>query len=401
MFKKITKEFSYKFNIKKEGLYSVFIEASCKSGKLLGIFGGEDLRVEIGDIKLKKITPKNNIRFFNIPSAWNGTKLKGLPKTVVFILELKKGEHLIKFIPRIGAAIEQEPKIEQVKDNIIVKNLQAKDGNRRPWITVALIDLPLNILDISASCEKRFRDSDDIKLVIDGEIQKNEASKIWGKNWYWRGSQLKGGEKSARFYSNLKKGNHDIELWADRTPLLNKLEICQNNIKKETAKTPEYIIEQINNLYKEVGEEVSFNKIPQPVKNFVKYDKKIDIAAKEFKIDPIILKATIAQESSFGKNIETDDRYVGLSGLTGLEKMNAIKTLEDLGYKFNYNKIEDVIRATAAYYNWLRERPTKLKFKNKNNPLKLYTQYRSDIKAEGVTTAGIKQFLYYYFYYKL
>ncbi|MFH1187612.1 MAG: hypothetical protein V1688_01985 [bacterium] len=74
--------------------------------------------------------------------------------------------------------------------------------------------------------------------------------------------------------------------------------------------------------------------------------------------------------------------------------------LEKLRYKFDYTKIKDVIRASAAYYNWVRERPTKVNFRDKNNPLKLYTQYRSDLLAEGKYPEGIPQFLFYYFYYK-
>lgn len=123
---------------------------------------------------------------------------------------------------------------------------------------------------------------------------------------------------------------------------------------------------------------------------------------KKYIVDPIILKATLAQESSYGKNIDHDDRYISESGLMGLEKRTAMKQLKNLGYKFDYNKIEDVIRASAAYYKWIKSYHSKklLRFKNQSSPLKLYTQYSSDLDAIYVNKLGIAPFLYHYFYFK-
>jgi len=245
---------THKFSIDKTGIYSITIQASCKSGKLLGIFGGQDLRIEIDNRKFREIPAKGRPQYFNIPSGWNGTQLKGLSKTTVFILKLNKGEHNIKFISKKGAKIQSEPQIKAIKNKkVILKNIQAQDGNRRPWITLALIDLPLSILDISATCEKRFRDSDDLKLIIDNKIQKNKKSKIWGKNWYWQGRQLKGETKDVRFYPKLTQGIHYIELWADRMPRLEKVEL---NLGTVEIIEDEKLIGKIA-LYKDI-EEVDF-----------------------------------------------------------------------------------------------------------------------------------------------
>ncbi|MFH1192523.1 MAG: hypothetical protein V1655_03545 [bacterium] len=412
----IKEQFKYKFTADKDGVYSILIKASCKKGKFFGLFGGEDLRVEVDGIKFREMSVENNPQYYDIPTAWNGTELKGLSKTVIFILDFKVGTHEIKFIPKRGAVIDEEPRIAEIKNpNDIKLSLQeqAQDGNRRPWIALALIDLPLRILDAGVICEKRKGDSDDVKLIIDGQIQKNKSGNWWGKNWFWQGRNLKGDTEERRFYLNLEKSNHYIEFWADRMPTLNYVWMYLGIAKDEdeqqddgqaekqsNPKTSDDIIKLVSELYREIGKEVEFKKIPAPIKNFTTYDKEIEIASKEFDIDPIILKATIAQEIRFGKEIHLDDRYIGESGLMGLEALQSITTLKRLGYDFDYTKIADVIRASAAYYAWVRERPTTFDFKDKNNPLKLYTQYRSDTKAEGIYPEGIPQFLFYYFYYK-
>ena len=291
MYKKISKQFDYKFSIKQFGLYAIFISASCKSGKILGLFGGEDLRVEVDGRKLREIPAKDKPQYKDIPSTWNGTKLNGLTKTVIFILWLEQGEHIIKFIPHLsasfvfkrnakrnfftffsqkgagfipykGAVIEKEPQVARIEDtNNIEFNLeeQAQDSNRRPWITLALIDLPLSILDVSVRCEKRKRDSDDVKLIIDGQIQKNKQSKWWSRNWYWQGRQLQGNIEETRFYPKLSRGVHYIEFWADRKPTLHKVELDLGEIEDKKSENygdgemiyndPEKIAEDFNRAY--------------------------------------------------------------------------------------------------------------------------------------------------------
>ena len=242
MFKKITQPLSYKFTVSQKGLYSISVTASCKSGKLLGHWGGQDLRVEIDDQRLREAPAKNKPQYKDIPSAWNGTKIKGLSKTVIFVLCLESGEHIIKFIPYRGAIIEKKPEItliDEKKEIELLTNLQAEDDNCRPWITIALIDLPLNILDISVKCEKRFFDSDDVKIIIDGQIQKNKQASWWAKwakNWYWQGRFLKGQAKETKFYPQLAKGIHYIEFWADRMPVLHKISLELGEIKPPESK---------------------------------------------------------------------------------------------------------------------------------------------------------------------
>ncbi|MBU1180140.1 hypothetical protein KJ885_04310 [Patescibacteria group bacterium] len=327
MFKKIIRPFDYKFSIHKDDLYSITIEATCKSGKFLGLFGGEDLRVEIDDKELREVPAKGKPQYFNIASSWNGTRVKGLIKTVIFILELNKGEHFIKFIPKKGTIIEKEPKIKPIKkQEKIIKNIQAQDGNRRPWVTVALIDKPLNILDISLICEKRFMDSDDIKLIINGKIFKNKKSKVWGKNWYWRGSQLRGKAKIERFYPKLKKGVHYIEFWADRMPILQEVEIDMRMRPDDKKGGPgEIVIKQFS--YKGTNGKENYNQYDKEIKTAIDHwNRKFlnDKYPQKEPLDPNLVKAMIYQESRVGyyPGGEVDVMQVGHKDDPALKTLN-------------------------------------------------------------------------------
>jgi hypothetical protein len=127
-----------------------------------------------------------------------------------------------------------------------------------------------------------------------------------------------------------------------------------------------------------------------------KFDPMIDNAAKEFGIDPQLLKATFAQESKYGSNSSTDWRYNGLGGLMGLEKGTSEAQLKKLGYKFDLTKPEEVFRAAAAYYDWLKKIPDPT-IKDPADPLKLYKQYRASLKGNDYSKPGVMQMLHYYY----
>ncbi|PJE63122.1 hypothetical protein COU88_01255 [Candidatus Roizmanbacteria bacterium CG10_big_fil_rev_8_21_14_0_10_39_6] len=104
--RKITKTTTINFQIKTFGLYALFITARCQSEKLLGLRGGENLRVEIDYMKLREIPSEGKPQYSDTPPSWNGTKLKGLTKAIVFILSLQTGGHTLKFVPTPSATIE-------------------------------------------------------------------------------------------------------------------------------------------------------------------------------------------------------------------------------------------------------------------------------------------------------
>lgn len=404
----IKNNYDYSFRIPESGVYVIEIIATAKSWwqnlkGLKSFFNDDDLTLKIDGVEFPKLNGRGGL--FDGEVAWNGNNLKGFSKTNIFIINLNEGRHALGFLADKNPVLESIA-ISRVNEEEInylsEENNPAQDGDRRQWITIIPVNVSIKNLSIKASAKKypEDRDDDDIKLIINGAVQKNESDKSH-RNWFWCGRILDGLEKEFNRELNLEKGLHYIELWADRMPEIKSATIVmEKSINAfEDRKTFEYILGQVQGLYGEIGQEVEFDKIPDPVEIFSKYDKEIKIASIEFDIEPSILKATVAQESSFGNAVDHDGRYIEESGLMGLEKNNSIEQLIKLGYTFDYNKIQDVIRASAAYYKWLANIQLE-KFKDTHNPLKLYTQYSKDLDAQNTKAPGIKEFLYYYFYYK-
>lgn len=217
--KYITEIFTLPLSLEKFGLYSISITARCKVD--------EELRVEIGDLKLREIPPTENIQYNKIPPTWNGTELKGLSKTVVFLAPLNQGDNL-NFIPTKGAQIER-CSVQQILNLPKISfafNDQAEDGNGRPWYTFALINLSLHSITADVSIQWHYWDGDNVKLIVDGNVEPNSISKQ-EKNWIWSASWwppfFTTKREQKQFVKDLPQGIHYIEFWADKTPTLHQV----------------------------------------------------------------------------------------------------------------------------------------------------------------------------------
>lgn len=218
--RKITEKIQKKFAISELGLYAINITARCKAKNYL--------RVEIDGQLFREIPPKDNIQKNTVPSAWNGKKLKGRSQTNIFLLQLDKGEHVIAFIPKGQVKVEKY-NYWQIEDPTHIEfNLdqQAEEGDKRLWFTFALVDLPLKSIKAEVAVDWHYFDGDDVKLIIDNEVEKNPDSKLW-KDWVWHAipKQLFSGSKKEQkiITRDLPKGLHYIEFWADKTPTLHKV----------------------------------------------------------------------------------------------------------------------------------------------------------------------------------
>jgi hypothetical protein len=204
---KVTDNTQTEFTIDQFGLYAINITASCEKG--------HDLKVEIDEKQFREIPATENIQTYDIPPAWNGTELKGLKKTVVFLLKLNKGTHTVKFLPKTEVIVEDFnyeviPDWQKIDFNL---ELQAQDGDRRPWVAFVLSDLPLESITAEASVSWHWFDGDDVKLIIDNKAEENSSSKRW-KYWIWHASpfQIFSGSKKEQktFSKNLPQGIHYI-----------------------------------------------------------------------------------------------------------------------------------------------------------------------------------------------
>lgn len=244
--KDITTPLKIPFSIENFGLYALKIVARCRSGGLLGFRGfrgGEDLRIEIDDIKLREIPPKDTPQYYNIPSAWNGTELKGLAKTIVFLLPLNKGPHTLTCIPNKGAQLESFgfQIIENLREIVFELNEQAEDGDRRPWYTFVFVNLPLLTLTADVSVSWHFLDGDDVKLIIDNKVEENVGSRLW-KYWVWSARPwniFSGAKRELKtFTPGLAKDIHYIELWADKIPTLHRVTLDLGDFQPKRIPTP-------------------------------------------------------------------------------------------------------------------------------------------------------------------
>lgn len=236
----INSSLSHSFEISEDGIYTITIRASCKPGwrndwwlKFKGFLedildlhlDDEDLRVEIDGIAFKKLKGKRGL--FNSPVAFSGTKTLGKTKTVVFLLQLTKGLHTIKFIPD-GSPLLESLEIEKINNPqkfILYLNTQAEGENYYSWYTFALVNQPFQSISITAQAGVigGGTDDDDLKIFINGDIQKRPENRH--QESYFCGFTSKGNKENFIKELNFERGLHYIELFADKTPVLNSVEM--------------------------------------------------------------------------------------------------------------------------------------------------------------------------------
>ncbi|MBU1180154.1 DUF1402 family protein [Patescibacteria group bacterium] len=294
--KKIDKPYHYSFSLKNSGLTAISISARCSSKKQIKSNVDENLRVEINGLSCREIDHEKYKQFFNIPPAFNGSKLKGLKKTVTFLTILEKGEHVISLIPQQTATIETIKIEELFKQQEPILNIEetAEDGDRRPWHTFVLLDLPLSKFSANITIRKKFLDSDDIKIIVNGAIKRNTAS-IKFRFWYLAGGLLswlffkKEGETKKikiEFNERLEAGIHYIEFYADKTPVLHDASFDLSYTETKAEKRAANLIKLYSRFIKKAGS--------------------------EFGVDPTIIGAAIFQEQATNVNfIDNLTDYMG------------------------------------------------------------------------------------------
>lgn len=205
----------------------VVITARAKGEKQLGqgSTDDEDSTVEIDGESFSKLGTRNAL--VDSPAAFGGGKLHGLSKTVYFLTFLKGRYHRIVLgaeDPPGSATFEWlEIYTLPLEETLPLDILhQAEDGDRRPWLTFTLVDLPLKSFFVDLTLEKRFIDSDDVKILVDGKVIVNHRN-FSRKLWYFIAASFGVERQTQTFLVHLPSGLHYLEFYADRMPALNGL----------------------------------------------------------------------------------------------------------------------------------------------------------------------------------
>lgn len=407
------KEFLLGFEVQKEGIYALEITATAKSwwqnfSSLRSFFKDGDLTLKIDGIEFPKKSGKKGL--FDSEVAFNGNNLKELRKTDLFLIKFQKGEHHLQFIA------DQSPKIEiiriyQLQENetqlsyLPKDNYPIQEGNRRQWLAVILVNLGLKSLKITASAKegKEFllfkRDDSDLKLIIDGEIQKNEEPKSH-QYWYWCGRILKGKEKTFEKELNFKQDIHYIELWADRMPEVKNIKIGlekisslakakviwqEVNLRKEPNSTSEILAklsqrETVEILEKAIEGEAYlkekgdctniWHKVRYQSKEGFIFSKALEIEkedeetikklikeiAQELNVDADLMIRIAKEESAFSPYAVSEDKAKGIFQLTPI----TIKQIKEAGGIYGYPlenpfDVYQNIQGGIRYFKWLYE----------------------------------------------
>lgn len=212
----------------------------------------EDLTVQIDGKSFPKLYSNNDL--IDSPAAFSGGKQHNLSKTVYFLTYLQGRDHklVLNTDNPPGTATFEKMEIYtfgSVDQLTFEPKIQAEDGDRRSWIAFALDSIPLQGIEISITYSRRKRDSDDVKVKIDGQTQGNILRSIKNFFWYFAGLLIPKipptKTESRTFETNFSSGLHYIELDADRMPTLEKVTLnfgSQPSIPKRvpTANDPEW-----------------------------------------------------------------------------------------------------------------------------------------------------------------
>lgn len=320
--KEITEKFSYDFVLADDGLYLIEIIASAKSWwqnlkSIRSLFKDDDIALTMDRLEITtSLSNKTDVR-----AAWNGNELKGFLKTLLIAVKLKSGKHVLNFTPDQNPFLKSIT-ISQVEETSTLTysptdNNPAQKADNRPWLSFVLINLSVSDITVSAKADKRGRDDDDIKIIIDGETQKNQDKKSH-QDWYWCGKISKGEKKDFKKLVNFNGGLHTVDLWADESPFLERMEISITEGNVENIIRPY--------TYKGVNGQEDYNKFDTAIKTATDHwnnEFLKDTYPPEEILDPNLVKAMIFQESrmGYGEGAGINIMRVGVAGDASLKTL--------------------------------------------------------------------------------
>lgn len=209
----------------------IVVTARAKGEKQLteGSTDDEDLTATIDEKTFPKLGTTGDL--IDSPASFSGGQLHGLAKTIYFLTFLKGRKH------RIVLRAEEPPGTANLEELEVygvglderfdlVVNQQAENGDRRPWLTFVLDNLPLKSFTPSITYYRRFRDSDDVKVISDGGVRTSLSRKFKHFFWFFVGSlipKLSFKTERDKFLVDFPPKLHYLEFQADRTPTFHSL----------------------------------------------------------------------------------------------------------------------------------------------------------------------------------
>jgi len=303
-------------------LHLIILTGRAKSEKQISKSSTDDeeLTIQIDGKIFPKLGSDSN-RVLDSPASINGGKSHNLSKTVYILTNLSGKEHKIVLTADNppGSAIFgslQVYSLDSVDTLTLEPKLQAEDGDRREWITFVLDKFLLNSFTVELNLKRRFIDSDDVKVIVDGDIKKNDRS-ILHKLWYFIASIFTGENQTETFHVNLSIGLHYIELWADRMPTLRRVIFTGLAFEEQDS-----------------------------------IEDKIRKKAREFGLDPELMVRVAIVESNLDPLATSP---VGAKGIFQLMDIT-IEQIAKLGYKITdpYDPNQN-ITGGIMYFKWLYE----------------------------------------------
>lgn len=245
---KISKDFSFNFETESSGLYLITTTAQAFAWWqnfpqfLKRYFQDDNLSIKLNNISSQL--------------KWNGNDLKGLEQTNIFLIQLDAGQQQIAF------RVKQQPKLGSINiyEIINTKNPNlvevipstVKDENRRPLIKLLISEISVEKIIIEAKVftgKKHLlflHDDDDLQLIVDGEIVRNDLPKSH-KDWYWCGRAQSHRKTESRILEKelSSQKQHVLALYVDRVPVIQRFEFVLSTILSQSTFNESLIIDDV------------------------------------------------------------------------------------------------------------------------------------------------------------
>ena len=255
-------------NISQSGLFTIKIDASAKNAKQNSSKDDDDLRVVLDDFDFGKYERHQETiswKGFGTSASWDGASLKGGTKTIYFFVELEKGLHTLQFFADETPTLKSI-EIFEIKNNAFeLKDLKPPENIKNkykgiPWLGFIFFGAQTKSLTLIANTKsakrKNTTDGDNLKIILNGKIQKNpytsESSRY--KNFYFSGNikEFDVFSISSETFDKSFSFENAVEFWYDEEPEISSLKIEYFNQEefleqlKRFVDLKEYILDRVH-----------------------------------------------------------------------------------------------------------------------------------------------------------